>query len=262
MTLIKDLLQRRVPQILGIYLATSWAIIEFLDWFINHYSISPHLSEFGLITLASLIPSVLMIAYFHGKPGKDTWTKTEKIGIPVNVAGAMLLLFFLFKGKELGATTSLVSVEDEEGQLIERMIPKSEFRKKIMVHPRVLIQLTRTNRSMTPGSLPRISSLLWQGTARKKVAIQPTGRVSAPSSGRSLRVGVIGAAIADANDQFIVFRPFYSFSKDIVSLHRWRREPDFSNQLSSRHCAPLLQFTNIHRVGIQVGTSPRCRIFV
>ena len=34
MKLIKNLLQRRVPQILGIYLATSWAIIEFLDWLI------------------------------------------------------------------------------------------------------------------------------------------------------------------------------------------------------------------------------------
>jgi len=133
MTLIKDLLQRRVPQILGIYLATSWAIIEFLDWFINHFSISPYLSELVLITLASMIPTVLLIAYFHGKPGKDTWTKTEKIGIPVNIVGAILLLFFAFKGKDLGATAQLVSVEDEEGQIIERMVPKSEFRKKIML---------------------------------------------------------------------------------------------------------------------------------
>jgi len=133
MTILKDLMRRRVPQIFGIYLATSWAIIEFLDWFINHFSISPHLSEFVLLILASMIPTVLLIAYFHGRPGKDSWTKTEKIGIPVNLAGVILLLFFVFKGKDLGATTSLVSVEDEEGQIIERMVPKSEFRKKIML---------------------------------------------------------------------------------------------------------------------------------
>ncbi len=133
MTLLKDLIQRRVPQILGIYLATSWAIIEFLDWLINRFSISPHLPEFGLIILASMIPTVLLLAYFHGKPGRDTWTKIEKIGIPTNVLAAIFLLFFLFKGKDLGAATTMITLENEEGQQIERVVPKSEFRKKIMI---------------------------------------------------------------------------------------------------------------------------------
>lgn len=133
MTIIKDLIQRRVPQILGIYLATSWAIIEFLDWLINRFSISPHLPELGLVILASMIPTVLLLAYFHGKPGRDTWTKIEKIGIPTNVLAAIFLLFFLFRGKDLGAATTKITLENEEGQQIERVIPKSEFRKKIMI---------------------------------------------------------------------------------------------------------------------------------
>lgn len=130
---IRDLMQRRVPQILGIYLATSWAIIEFLDWLINRFSISPHLPEFGLIILASMIPTVLLLAYFHGKPGRDTWTKIEKIGIPTNALGAILLLVFLFNEKDLGATTAMITLKNEEGQIIERVVPKSEFRKKIMI---------------------------------------------------------------------------------------------------------------------------------
>lgn len=134
MTILKDLLKRRVPQIVGIYLASSWAIIEFLDWLINQFSISPHISEFGLITLVSMIPTVLLLAYFHGKPGRDTWTKIEKVGIPVNVLGVLLLLIFVFKGTDLGATTTLVHLENEEGQIIERIIPKPEFRKKIMLY--------------------------------------------------------------------------------------------------------------------------------
>lgn len=133
MKLMKDLLQRRVPQILGIYLGSSWAIIEFLDWLINQFSISPHLPRFVLLCLVSMIPTVLMIAYYHGKPGKDEWTKAEKVGIPTNVVAAILMLFFVFSGKDLGATTSLVTLEDDEGQVIERVIPKSEFRKKIML---------------------------------------------------------------------------------------------------------------------------------
>jgi hypothetical protein len=122
MTIVKDLIQRRVPQILGIYLATSWAIIEFLDWLINRFSISPHLPEFGLVILASMIPTVLLLAYFHGKPGRDTWTKIEKIGIPTNALAAIFLLLFLFRGKDLGAATARVTLEDEEGQTIERVI--------------------------------------------------------------------------------------------------------------------------------------------
>ncbi|MEA3479272.1 MAG: tetratricopeptide repeat protein [Bacteroidota bacterium] len=133
MRLIKNLLQRRVPQILGIYLATSWAIIEFLDWLINQFSISPHLPKFVLLTLVFMIPTVLLLAWFHGKPGKDEWTKVEKIGIPSNVVAAILILIFVFNGKQLGATTSLLTLEDEEGQVIERVVPKSEFRKKIML---------------------------------------------------------------------------------------------------------------------------------
>jgi len=133
MKLIKDLLQRRVPQILGIYLGSSWAILEFLDWLINQFSISPHLPHFVLLIMVSMIPTVLMIAYFHGKPGKDDWTSVEKVGIPTNVVAAILMLIFVFQGKDLGATTSLVTMEDEEGQVIERVVPKSEFRKKIML---------------------------------------------------------------------------------------------------------------------------------
>lgn len=133
MKLLKDLLQRRVPQILGIYLGTSWAIIEFLDWLINQFSISPHLPKFVLLTLVSMIPTVLLLAYYHGKPGKDEWTKVEKIGIPTNVLAVILMLIFVFSGKDLGATTSLVTLENEEGQVVERVVPKSEFRKKIML---------------------------------------------------------------------------------------------------------------------------------
>ena len=44
-TFIKDLTQRRVPQILGIYFGACWAIIEFLDWLVNRYSISPNIPD-------------------------------------------------------------------------------------------------------------------------------------------------------------------------------------------------------------------------
>jgi tetratricopeptide (TPR) repeat protein len=57
----------------------------------------------------------------------------EKIGIPTNFAGTAVLLIFLFHGKDLGATTTSVSVVDELGQKTERVIPKNEFRKKVAI---------------------------------------------------------------------------------------------------------------------------------
>jgi len=132
-SIFRDLLSRRVPQILGGYLAGSWIIFEFVQWLVSHYTISPHLEEFCLIALASLIPTVFLLAYFHGKPGRDKWTRVEKIGIPTNLVATAFLLIFLFRGRDLGATTTSVSLTDETGHLIERVIPKSEFRKKVAI---------------------------------------------------------------------------------------------------------------------------------
>lgn len=134
-TFIKELFMRRVPQYMGGYLAGSWIIVEFMDWLVNRYPLSPYLVEFVLITLATMIPTVVLLAYFHGKPGKDSWNRVEKIGIPANVVAAVTLMILLFNGKELGATTTTVTLVDENGEQVERLIPKSEFRKKVAFFP-------------------------------------------------------------------------------------------------------------------------------
>ena len=131
LSLFKDLLQRRVLQILGVYFAASWAVIQFVDWLVSRYPVSPHLPDFSLAVLVSMIPTIFLLAYFHGKPGRDQWTRVEKIGIPVNLLAAVVLLFFIFKGKDLGAATKTVTLQDEEGKTIERVIPKTEFRKRV-----------------------------------------------------------------------------------------------------------------------------------
>ena len=129
----KDLLTRRVPHILGGYLAASWIVLEFMDWLVRRYPISPHLVELCLVSLAAMIPTVLLLAYFHGKRGPDQWTRVEKIGIPSNLVATALLLIFLFRGRDLGATTTTVNIINEEGEQIERLVPKIEFRKKVAV---------------------------------------------------------------------------------------------------------------------------------
>lgn len=130
---LKNLLQRRVPQILGGYILGGFVLIQFIDWLVSHYPVSPHLPEFSFAVLVSLIPTVLILAYFHGRSGRDQWTRVEKIGIPINLLLAAALLFVVFQDKELGATVKTLTVQDESGHTMERVIPKSGFRKSIAV---------------------------------------------------------------------------------------------------------------------------------
>jgi len=100
---------------------------------VNRYPLSPHWPDFSFAIFASMIPTVLLLACFHGKPHRVHWTRVEKIGISVNFLAAAGLLFLLFYGKDLGAATNKVNLPDAEGKMTERLVPKSEFRKRLGV---------------------------------------------------------------------------------------------------------------------------------
>ena len=44
---LRDLNNRRVPQIIGIYFGVSWGIIQFVEWLAKLYNMSPYLEEFS-----------------------------------------------------------------------------------------------------------------------------------------------------------------------------------------------------------------------
>ncbi len=132
-TFFENLWTRRLPQILGLYLLVGLGVVQLMQWLVNRYPLSPNLADFSFAALVSMIPTVFLLAYFHGKPGRDHWTRAEKIGIPMNLFASAALLFVLFSGKELGAVQATITLQDEEGNTVEAVIPKSEFRKKISV---------------------------------------------------------------------------------------------------------------------------------
>ncbi|MBW8051735.1 MAG: tetratricopeptide repeat protein [Cytophagales bacterium] len=130
---IINIFNKNALRILGFYLVGGWGIVEFLNFIVDHYMLSGYLIDVSLATLLSMFPTVLIIAFYQGKEGKNKWTRLGKIGIPVNITATIVFLFLLFHDKELGATTTTITVEDEEGKKIERVIPKSEFRKKAVI---------------------------------------------------------------------------------------------------------------------------------
>ncbi len=130
---IQEFIDRRVLQVIGAYAAGVWVLIEILERMIDRYLWSPHLSEFVFWGLYSLMPAIALIAWTHGKPGKDKITRGEIIGIPINLIATLGLLINLASGKDLGSTAEVVEVANEYGDTETHYIPKDNFRRRLAV---------------------------------------------------------------------------------------------------------------------------------
>ena len=95
--MIKELLHRRIPQIMGSYFVASTSMILFLDWLKINYGLPREYITLALFGVISILPSVVIIAYFHGTPGKDEWTRIEKVGVPLNIFFIFLVLIVGYK---------------------------------------------------------------------------------------------------------------------------------------------------------------------
>ena len=134
---VRALIERRVPHIVAIYAGASWGLIEFTGFVVGEFLLSPHWTRVVLVTLLALLPSVVMLAWFHGRPGRDrdSLAGTEKVGIPANLVLCGAVLRMLFGGVDLGAATKSVTVETEEGTVEERAVAKAGFRKSVALFP-------------------------------------------------------------------------------------------------------------------------------
>jgi tetratricopeptide (TPR) repeat protein len=133
MTLIQELRQRRVFQISTGYVVGSWGLLQFFAFLESRMTVSPHLVNLIGFALLLLLPSVVTLAWVHGRPGKDTWGRTPKVVVPANLLTAALVLVLLFSGRDLGAVTQTIAVEDENGAVTERVVPKNEYRRRLLI---------------------------------------------------------------------------------------------------------------------------------
>ncbi|WP_144391759.1 tetratricopeptide repeat protein [Pleionea sediminis] len=81
-----EVLRRRLHVISFSYVAALWCFIEISSFLVERYNFPPQLVDIIFIGGLILTPSVLVIGWTHGAPGKDSWGALEKILVPANLA--------------------------------------------------------------------------------------------------------------------------------------------------------------------------------
>ncbi|MCP3958004.1 MAG: tetratricopeptide repeat protein [bacterium] len=132
---VKKLLRRRVPQIMAAYLGGGLAFIPFVGFLVETYDLPRVVLNAAFVAYISLAPSVFLLAYNHGAPGKDPWVLAERVGVPVNlILAAGLMLYTIFYTGEVEAMTETVVITDDAGNQQERLVPKAKYRRKLALY--------------------------------------------------------------------------------------------------------------------------------
>ncbi len=119
---------KQVAQIFAAYLVGAWTFLEFVDWILSRYSLSPYWVEFLLWVFIGIIPSLLMYLFHHERINQKSLRLREKIIFPLNIAVLAIGLYFGFGTSDLGATTKAVEYTTESGEKRTALITKEEFR--------------------------------------------------------------------------------------------------------------------------------------
>ncbi|MCF7839521.1 MAG: tetratricopeptide repeat protein [Candidatus Marinimicrobia bacterium] len=134
-----DLRERRFFPILAAYFGGGWVFLEFFGFVVDTLNLSPALKLTALTLLAAFLPTAALIAWFHGRPGKDPVSRTEKIFIPINVVVAVFILLFmppetLSSTDATDAAVMKVKYEESSGDVTERTLVRPQFQTPIMLY--------------------------------------------------------------------------------------------------------------------------------
>lgn len=108
--LIKALFHRRVPQVAAVYAGALWGIVQFADFAVTRYHLPERTIDWLFFGFLGLAPSVLLIAWNHGAPGRDRWTRSE-ITFALGNAALVALMLFQFgpRSKDAGSAPSAIA---------------------------------------------------------------------------------------------------------------------------------------------------------
>ncbi|MGJ8663841.1 MAG: tetratricopeptide repeat protein [Marinicella sp.] len=129
-SLFSELVERRVPQILGMYVAAVWLAVEMADWMSERFEIHQQFSSYVFVIMIAFLPLIGLLAWGHGRPGKDKWTQKQLIFIPFNLVIAWFAVTSFIK-PEVQATEIMSLVDEHTGQIVEYEVARAGLNQKI-----------------------------------------------------------------------------------------------------------------------------------
>lgn len=121
-------------QFLAAYLVAAWTFLQFVDWILNRYNISPYWVDLLLWVFVGIIPSLAIYFFNKERINKRILNRREKVLFPLNVLLIMAATYFGFGNSDLGATTKEIKYTDEAGVPQSKTITKEEFRIGIPIY--------------------------------------------------------------------------------------------------------------------------------
>ncbi|RLA31126.1 MAG: hypothetical protein DRR15_13715 [Gammaproteobacteria bacterium] len=128
----ENLVHRRVPQFFGMYIAATWLVIELGDWVTERFNLPATLTSYVFVVMLVMLPAVVVFSYNHGAPGKDQWTRMERMAISMNFLLALGVLYFLSPLLVVEAATETVQISDETGVVQEFEIVRQGYHKEVI----------------------------------------------------------------------------------------------------------------------------------
>jgi hypothetical protein len=113
---------------LAAYLVAAWTFLQFLDWILTRYDVSPNWVDLFLWVFIGIVPSVAIYFYHQERINDGVLKLREKILFPLNALLLALTLYFGFGNSDLGATTKEINFTNDDGNLATQLITKEEFR--------------------------------------------------------------------------------------------------------------------------------------
>lgn len=121
----------RALQLFAGYLVAAWTIIQFVDWLLHRYDISPYWTDILLWTFIGIIPSLLIYLVHQDRINQRILLRREKIIIPLNILLLFGALTVAYGGADLGSITKNISFTDADGRTVTQTVIKPEFVKQI-----------------------------------------------------------------------------------------------------------------------------------
>ncbi len=129
-SIFTELVERRLPQLLGVYVASVWLAVEVSEWMTERFDVPDQTSSYVFVIMIAFLPLVGLLAWGHGRPGKDKWTQKQII-FPFNIAIAWFAVNTFIK-PEVQATEILSLADVQTGKMVDYEVAKTGLSQKVI----------------------------------------------------------------------------------------------------------------------------------